>query len=101
EGKTIIDGEEDFAARALAQIARETSRGARPPTMMRLAAEAGAASMRLVQLDALLAVPDLATRPSERDAAKRALSDADQLAQRSGLPGYARLVDAARSRAPH
>ncbi|MFA6956442.1 MAG: serine/threonine-protein kinase [Thermoanaerobaculia bacterium] len=96
-GQSIVD-EEDFAARAIVEIARETIRGGRPAPMLRLADEAESASMRLVQLDALLAAAELATRPGDRDVAADALARADALVTRGDLAGYKRLVEDARSR---
>jgi len=96
-GQSLAD-EEDFAARAIAEIAKETVRGGRPSSMLRLAAEAETASMRLVQLDALLAATTLASRPGDRAAAREALARADSLVKRDDLAGYRRLVDDARSR---
>jgi tetratricopeptide (TPR) repeat protein/TolB-like protein len=97
-GQSLVE-EEDFAARAIAEIAKETIRGGRPASMLRLAGEAERASMRLVQLDALLAAAELSTRPGDRDEAARALSRAGDLAKSDDLAGYRRLIDDARSRA--
>lgn len=86
--------DDDFDARVAAEIARETVRGGRPAPLLRLASEAEANSMRVVQLDALVAAARLSTRPAERSATS---SRAEALARRLELPAYARLAVAARS----
>lgn len=97
-GTERFASEENFVTRAIAEIAEETVRGGRPSAMLRLADDAESASMTLVQLDALLAAAKLSTRPEDRAVAVDALERAALIANRRALPGYARLIEAARTR---
>ncbi|MCM2314719.1 MAG: protein kinase [Thermoanaerobaculia bacterium] len=105
--RTLLDGlggrtasEEDFVARATTEIALARWRGTSASKLMELAASASDASMRLVELDALLAAADLAGRSGDGALRTSALERAEALARRRELVAYTRLVDAARASAP-
>ncbi|MGK2856226.1 MAG: protein kinase domain-containing protein [Thermoanaerobaculia bacterium] len=92
--------EEDFIARAATEIARETRSARSSSKLMALASSASDASMRLVELDALLAAADVASRVGDHATWTTALGRADTIARRRELRAYTRLVEAARATSP-
>lgn len=105
--RTLLDGlgeraasEEDFVARAMTEIARARWKGTGTSKLMQLATRSSEASMRLVELDALLAAADIAAAAGDRPTRASALARAEALARRRALVAYTRLVDAARASAP-
>ncbi len=89
--------EEDFVARASAEIAIESMRGASASKLLQLAASAADASMTRVELDALLGAAEIATHRGDLATRNRALARAEELARRHELVAYTRLIGAARA----
>ena len=105
--RTLLDGlggrtarEEDFVARATTEIALARWRGTGTSKLMQLATSSSDASMRLVELDALLAAADIAALAGDGPTRASALERAEALARRRELVAYTRLVDAARAAGP-
>ena len=89
--------EEDFVARASAEIAIESMRGASASKLLQLAASAADASMTRVELDALLGAAEIATHRGDLATRNRALARAEELARRHELVAYTRLIGASRA----